>query len=153
MPLIEAMARGIAAGTPPGDPLALAPTEPSPPVVARPPVAEEPETAAPPKPATTAEGRASGEQARRLRMTPLIAAGALVLVAASAWSILRRPSGGDSAAVATPVAPAAPIAPAAPAAPVPEPCRCAGRAARTGARGSPRAPSTAPSHRPPVTDQ
>ena len=110
----------IAAGTPPGNPLALAPTEPSPPVVARPPVAEKPETAEPPKPAT-AEGTSERRPGKATAMAPVIAAGALMLVAASAWLMLRRPSCGDSAAVVTPVAPAAPIAPAArvaPAAPI-----------------------------------
>ena len=136
MPLIEAMARGIAAGTPPGDPLALAPTEPSPPVVARPPVAE-----------TTGDGRAAetghhrrGRAERRATqradcdMTPLIAAGALVLVAAvrvvdpqaagaavihRRWPHrsrqrrrLRRQPRSRRFLAAVPVAPAAPPAPA-----------------------------------------
>ena len=69
MPLIEAMVRGIAAGPPAGEALALAPTEPSPPVVARPPVAETATMAEPPKPATAGLLRRRGESALRPAQT------------------------------------------------------------------------------------
>ena len=123
MPLIEAMARWIAAGTPPGDPLALAPTEASPPVVARAAVVETHTMAEPPKPAPTAavaEKKARSAPPKRWAMAPFVTVGALALVAMVGGLMLRRPDSGDSPTVAPRVAPAAPLAPAAPAAPVPQ---------------------------------
>ena len=161
MPLIEAMVRGIAAGTPPGDPLALRPDGA---VAAR--------GGAPAGRGDAHHGRAAEAGHRRLVRGRCVRGESALHPAQTAddgavrrgrarwrswplpaWLILRRPSGGDSPTVAAPVGRPRRLRRL----PRPRrflgPCRCSARAARTASRGSARASSTATDHRPPVADQ
>ena len=135
MPLIEAMARGLAAGAPLRNTAALAPTamadppgdvqKPKPADAAAGAVAERPTPAvaekstpvaaerpipaeALPTPGTVAEQQTGGPRAKRWAMPSLIVAGAVMVAAAAAW-LSRGPE--PAAAPAAPVSAATVVAP------------------------------------------